>query len=187
MKIIETAIPGVLVLEPRVMRDERGFFLESFSARTFEELELRAHWVQDNHSRSQKNTLRGLHFQLAQPQAKLCRVARGRVLDVAVDIRVGSPHFGQHVAVELSDENARMIWVPRGFAHGFAVLSDEADFLYKCDDFYSGAQDQCGIVWNDADLGIDWNLEGAAIVSAKDENAPRLKDLSAAQLPKFLG
>ena len=185
MKIIETAIPGVLVLEPRVMRDERGFFLESYSARVFEELGLHANWVQDNHSRSQKNTLRGLHFQLLQPQAKLCRVARGRVLDVAVDVRVGSLHFGQHVAVELSDENAKMILVPRGFAHGFAVLSDEADFLYKCDDFYSGAADQCGIAFDDPDLGIQWDLQGAPLVSAKDENAPRLKDLGAAQLPFF--
>lgn len=172
-----TAIEGVCVLEPRVFRDARGFFLESFSGRDFLELGLANQWVQDNHSRSTKGTLRGLHFQPQHPQAKLCRVARGRVWDVAVDIRPDSPTFGHHVAVELSDENGLMLLVPRGLAHGFLVLSEEADFLYKCDEFYF-PDDQGHLKWDDEKLGIAWPLGGRApILSAKDVAAPSWQEL----------
>jgi len=177
LQLHPTAIEGVLILEPRVFRDPRGFFLESFSQRDFAELGIENTWVQDNHSRSTKGTLRGLHFQPQNPQAKLCRVARGRVWDVAVDIRPASPTFGQHVAVELSDENGRMLLVPRGLAHGFLVLSEEADFLYKCDEFYFPA-DQGYLRWDDPALGIAWPLEGMEpILSARDEAAPLLEEL----------
>ena len=179
LQLIETAIEGVVVLEPRVFRDARGFFLESYSARDFQTLGIENHWVQDNHSRSQKGTLRGLHFQVEHPQAKLCRVARGRVLDVAVDIRPDSRTFGQHVVVELNDENGKMLIVPRGMAHGFLVLSDEADFLYKCDDFYFPS-DQGELRFDDPHVNIEWSLEElgmAPILSAKDEAAPTWNEL----------
>lgn len=172
-----TTIEGVCVLEPRVFRDERGFFLESYSQRDFLELGLTNYWVQDNHSRSTKGTLRGLHFQPQHPQAKLCRVARGRVWDVAVDIRPDSPTFGNHVAVELSDQNGKMLLVPRGLAHGFLVLSEEADFLYKCDEFYF-PNDQGHLKWDDEHLGIAWPLDGMTpILSGKDEAAPTWDEL----------
>jgi len=177
LQLHPTAIEGVSILEPRVFHDPRGFFLESFSRRDFAELGIEISWVQDNHSRSTKGTLRGLHFQPQHPQAKLCRVARGRVWDVAVDIRPDSPTFGKHVAVELSDENGRMLLVPRGLAHGFLVLSEEADFLYKCDEFYFPA-DQGYLRWDDPALGIAWPLEGMEpILSARDEAAPLLEEL----------
>ncbi len=174
LQLHRTAIEGVVILEPRVFRDARGFFLESYSDRDFRMLGIQNHWVQDNHSRSQKGTLRGLHFQIEHPQAKLCRVARGRVLDVAVDIRPDSPTFGQHVAVELNDENGHMLLVPRGMAHGFLVLSDEADFLYKCDELYF-PNDQGELRYDDSHLNIAWPLEElnmAPLLSAKDAAAP---------------
>lgn len=179
LKISTTEIEGVLVLEPRVFQDPRGFFLESYSARDFQTLGIENQWVQDNHSRSQKGTLRGLHFQIEHPQAKLCRVARGRVLDVAVDIRPDSPTLGQHVAVELSDENGKMMLVPRGLAHGFLVLSEEADFLYKCDEFYFPT-DQGELRFDDPHVHVQWSLDElgmAPILSDKDRLAPTWKEL----------
>ena len=147
MQILDTDLPEVKIIEPRVFPDARGFFLETFHAGKYLQAGIDTNFVQDNHSRSARGTLRGLHFQLQQPQGKLCRVASGRVWDVAVDIRHGSPRFGQWVGVELSEENQRQIWVPRGFAHGFVVLSEFADFLYKCDDFYD-PNDDCGVAWD---------------------------------------
>lgn len=169
MKIIPTAIPEVLVLEPKVFGDARGFFFESFNQRAFDEATGTAHqFVQDNHSRSSQGVLRGLHYQVQQPQGKLVRVARGSVFDVAVDIRRGSATFGRWVGVELSEDNQRQLWVPPGFAHGFLVLSASADFLYKTTDYYAPAHERC-IAWNDTTLAIDWPLAGAQPqVSAKD-------------------
>ena len=188
MQIIPTQIPEVLVLEPRVFGDARGFFMETFSARAFAELGVERPFVQDNHSLSSRGTLRGLHYQLRHPQAKLCRVVRGAVWDVAVDIRRGSPTFGQHVAALLSAENKRQIYVPRGFAHGFLVLSDEAEFLYKCDDFYAPG-DEYGVRWNDAQLDIAWPLGeygvDAPLLSPKDEIAPLLSEIDETNLPAY--
>jgi len=181
MKLIETALPGVVILEPDIYSDARGFFLESYHRERFADLGITAEWVQDNHSRSTRGTLRGLHFQPGFPQAKLCRVVAGEVLDVAVDVRRGSPHFGQWTSALLSAENKRQIFIPRGFAHGFLVLSECAEFLYKCDDYYH-AHDERGIAWNDADLGIAWNIENP-ILSVKDQTNPRLRDC--AELPIF--
>ena len=190
MQIIATSLPEVLVLEPRVFGDARGFFMETFSARAFAEMGVERAFVQDNHSLSSRGTLRGLHYQLKNPQAKLCRVVRGAVLDVAVDIRYGSPTFGRHVAALLSAENKRQIYVPRGFAHGFLVLSDEAEFLYKCDDFYAPG-DEYGVCWNDPALGIEWPLDEygiqAPLLSGKDETAPLLAAVETENLPVFEG
>lgn len=172
MKVIETAIPGVLILEPKVFGDERGYFLESWNKRDFEAaIGREIHFVQDNESKSRYGVLRGLHFQTGNhSQSKLVRVVSGRVLDVAVDIRKGSPWFGQHVCCELSGENHRQFFIPRGFAHGFSVLSEEAVFQYKCDRLY--APDHEGaIAWNDPALGIDWGLpEADIILSEKDKH-----------------
>ncbi|WP_326534113.1 dTDP-4-dehydrorhamnose 3,5-epimerase [Pseudorhodoferax sp.] len=169
MKITPTAIPEVLLLEPKVFGDARGFFFESFNQRAFDAATGTAHaFVQDNHSRSAKGVLRGLHYQIQQPQGKLVRVARGAVFDVAVDIRRSAPTFGRWVGVELSEDNQRQLWVPPGFAHGFLVLSDSADFLYKTSDYYAPEHERC-IAWNDPALAIDWPLAGAAPqVSGKD-------------------
>jgi len=168
MKVTPTAIPDVLIVEPRVFGDERGFFYESFSARQFKELTgLEPNFVQDNHSRSAKNVLRGLHYQIRQPQGKLIRVAAGEVFDVAVDLRKGSPTFGKWVGQTLSAENNHQLWIPVGFAHGFLVLSDYAEFLYKTTDYWAPEHERC-IAWNDPDLAIRWPLEGAPILSAKD-------------------
>lgn len=168
MNVIETGIPGLLVLEPKVFGDARGFFMESFNARTFAELTgVKTDFVQDNHSRSGRGVLRGLHYQVRQPQGKLVRVARGRVFDVALDIRRGAPTFGRWVGAELSEDNQAQLWVPPGFAHGFVVLSESADFLYKTTDFYAPEHERC-ILWNDPALAIDWRLEGAPLLSAKD-------------------
>jgi dTDP-4-dehydrorhamnose 3,5-epimerase len=172
MKSTPTAIPDVLVLEPKVFGDARGFFLESFNARTLRELTgLDVQFVQDNHSRSAKGVLRGLHYQLRQPQGKLVRVVCGRVFDVAVDVRRASPTFGRWVGTELSEENNRQFWVPAGFAHGFVVLSDSADFLYKTTDYYAPEDERC-IAWDDPAIGVDWGLAQAGItepiLSAKD-------------------
>lgn len=169
MKVIKTAIPEVLILEPRVFGDTRGFFMESYNARAFREATgLSINFVQDNHSRSTKGVLRGLHYQIKQPQGKLVRVVRGAVFDVAVDLRQSSPTFGQWVGVELSEDNHRQLWIPEGFAHGFLVLSECADFLYKTTDYYAPEHERC-IVWNDPELGIQWPLESAPRLSAKDQ------------------
>ncbi|EXF91256.1 dTDP-4-dehydrorhamnose 3,5-epimerase [Pseudomonas fluorescens HK44] len=176
MNVVTTDLPGVLIIEPKVFGDERGFFYESFNAKAFEAATgLNPTFVQDNHSRSQKGVLRGLHYQLENTQGKLVRVIAGEVLDVAVDIRRSSPHFGQSVAVRLSAENNRQLWVPEGFAHGFAVLSDYAEFLYKTTDYYTPSAERC-IRWDDPALGIDWQLSEAPQLSAKDQAGKLLKD-----------
>lgn len=168
MKVIKTEIPDLLMLEPKVFGDERGFFMESFNARTFHELTgIDVEFVQDNHSRSAKDVLRGLHYQIQQPQGKLVRVVRGSVFDVAVDIRKSSPTFGNWVGVELTEDNQRQFWIPPGFAHGFLVLSDSADFLYKTTEYYAAEHERC-IHWNDPAIGIDWPIEGEPRLSAKD-------------------
>ncbi|MDT4847819.1 dTDP-4-dehydrorhamnose 3,5-epimerase [compost metagenome] len=176
MKAIPTDIPDVLILEPRVFGDERGFFFESFNARTFAEVTgVTCDFVQDNHSRSQRGVLRGLHYQLQQPQGKLVRVVQGEVFDVAVDVRRNSPTFGRWVGVHLSAENKRQLWVPAGFAHGFLVLSEQAEFLYKTTDYYAPEHERC-IRWDDPDLAIDWPLAEAPQLSAKDQAGARFKD-----------
>lgn len=176
MKIIETEIPDVLVIEPRVFEDERGFFLESFNERAFQEkANISARFVQDNHSRSAKNVLRGLHYQIQQPQGKLVRVVAGEILDVAVDIRQSSKYFGQWVGVKLNAQNRHQIWVPPGFAHGFLVLSEYAEVLYKTTDYYA-PQYERSILWNDPDIGIVWNLSEEAILSGKDQAGKLIKE-----------
>ena len=178
MKLIHTAIPDVLIIEPKVFGDQRGFFYESFNRRQFASLIGRdLDFVQDNHSRSEKNVLRGLHFQMQQAQGKLVRVIQGAVFDVAVDIRKSSPTFGQHVAIELSAENQRMLWVPEGFAHGFLVTSATAEFLYKTTAYYAPEFER-SIAWNDPALAIAWPIEGAPSLSAKDQQAPLLADVT---------
>lgn len=168
MNCIPTTIPEVLIIEPKVFGDERGFFFESFNRRQFTEMIGRdVDFVQDNHSRSAKNVLRGLHYQIQQPQGKLVRVVQGEVFDVAVDIRKSSPTFGQWVGEILSAENKRQLWIPEGFAHGFVVLSDTAEFLYKTTDYYAPAHERC-ILWNDTTLQIEWPKGIQAILSAKD-------------------
>ena len=167
MKVNPTQIAGVLIVEPTVFGDDRGFFLESFNERAMREIGIDAHFVQDNHSRSQRNVLRGLHYQINQPQGKLVRVVDGTVFDVAVDIRRNSSTFGKWVGVELSAENKRMFWMPAGIAHGFVVLSDSADFVYKATDYYAPEFERT-ILWNDRDLGIQWPLMGEPILSSKD-------------------
>jgi dTDP-4-dehydrorhamnose 3,5-epimerase len=169
------ALPEVLILEPRIFGDARGFFLESFNARAFAAATgIEASFVQDNHSRSGKGVLRGLHYQILQPQGKLVRVVRGRVFDVAVDLRRSSPRFGQWAGAELSEDNHRQLWIPPGFAHGFLVLSESADFLYKTTDYYA-PQHERSVLWNDPGIGIDWPLEGdEPLLSAKDRDAPPL-------------
>ena len=168
MKVIQTEIHDALILEPKVFGDSRGFFLESYNKRMLAEAAgIRAEFVQDNHSRSARGVLRGLHYQLQQPQGKLVRVACGAVFDVAVDIRRRSPTFGKVACVELSDANQRMFWLPPGLAHGFLVVSELADFLYKTTDYYAPEHERC-ILWNDAELAIPWPLTGAPNLSAKD-------------------
>jgi dTDP-4-dehydrorhamnose 3,5-epimerase len=168
MKVIDTKIPDVKIIEPEVFGDERGFFLESFNKKQFSEaIGQDIDFVQDNHSRSQKGVLRGLHYQIKQPQGKLVRVTSGKVFDVAVDIRQSSPTFGQWVGQELSVENHRQFWIPEGFAHGFVVLSDTADFMYKTTDYYAPEHERC-IKWDDPDLAIDWHYDGQPVLSEKD-------------------
>lgn len=168
MKATPTAIPDVMVIEPKVFGDARGFFFESFNQQAFNNAtSLSVNFVQDNHSRSAKGVLRGLHYQLQQPQGKLVRVVRGAVFDVAVDIRKSSPTFGQWVGVELSEDNHKQLWVPPGFAHGFLVLSESADFLYKTTDYYAPAHERC-IAWDDPAIGIEWPAGIAPQLSAKD-------------------
>ena len=175
MNVTETSLPGVLLIEPKVFGDARGFFLESWNRQTFAGLGLNLDFVQDNHSRSAKGVLRGLHYQLNEPQGKLVRVVSGAVFDVAVDVRKSSPHFGQWVGYELSADNHRMLWIPPGFAHGFLVLSEVADFLYKTTAYYAPQWDR-GIRWDDPQIGVQWPLEGAPTLSAKDQDQPLLKD-----------
>ncbi len=169
MKIIPTAIPDLLILEPKVFGDARGFFFESFNASSFRQATgLDATFVQDNHSRSQKGVLRGLHYQIRQPQGKLVRVVRGAVFDVAVDIRQSSPAFGRWLGIELTEDNHRQVWIPPGFAHGFVVLTDSAEFLYKTSAYYAPDYERC-ILWNDPAIGIQWPLAGDPLVSDKDK------------------
>lgn len=168
MTVIATAIPEVLIIEPKVFGDARGFFFESYNAAQFtRETGLQLDFVQDNHSKSAKGVLRGLHYQIVQPQGKLVRVVSGEVFDVAVDIRKSSPTFGKWVGVHLSGENFRQLWVPPGFAHGFVVLSETAEFLYKTTDYYAPAHERC-IAWNDPTLAIEWPIDFAPSLSAKD-------------------
>jgi dTDP-4-dehydrorhamnose 3,5-epimerase len=183
MKRIDTALPGVWIIEPTVWRDERGFFFESYQEMKFAELGIRARFVQDNHAKSVKGTLRGLHYQIARPQAKLCRVVQGAVLDVVVDVRHGSPTFGQHAVEVLSAENLRLVYVPPGFAHGYAVLTETAEFLYKCSDFYF-PQHERGLLWSDPALGIDWRIS-SPILSAKDRAHPPLAEIPTNELPAY--
>ena len=176
MKVTPTALPEVLIIEPKVFGDQRGFFFESFNQKAFNDATgLDAKFVQDNHSRSSKGVLRGLHYQIQQPQGKLVRVVRGSVFDVAVDIRKSSPHFGRWIGVELSEENHRQLWVPPGFAHGFLVTSDTADFLYKTTDYYAPEFERC-VAWNDPSVGVEWPLAGIAPqLSSKDQAGQRLE------------
>ncbi|NCR72638.1 MAG: dTDP-4-dehydrorhamnose 3,5-epimerase [Microcystis aeruginosa LG13-12] len=177
MKVIPTEIPDVLIIEPQVYGDDRGFFLESFNQKDFrEKTGVNTTFVQDNHSMSLKNVLRGLHYQIPNPQGKLVRVVNGSVFDVAVDARKGSPTFGQWVSCVLSAENKRIFWVPEGFAHGFLVLSERAEFLYKTTNYYYPQYEKT-ILWNDADLGIDWPLEIPPILSPKDQAGQPFKSV----------
>ena len=178
MEVIKTKIPGVVIIEPRLFPDARGYFFESFSKLEFEEKVGKIDFVQDNESKSSYGVLRGLHFQKPPyAQSKLVRVVKGAVLDVAVDIRKGSPTYGQHVAVELTEDNHRQFFIPRGFAHGFAVLTDEVIFQYKCDNFYAPASEGA-IAWDDPDLGIDWRVPAEQVIlSEKDKKHPRLKEI----------
>jgi dTDP-4-dehydrorhamnose 3,5-epimerase len=175
MNVIATTIPDVRIIEPKVFGDARGFFYESYNRRTLAALGIDGEFVQDNHSKSAKNVLRGLHYQIRQPQGKLVRVIAGEVLDVAVDIRRGSPTFGKWVSFVLSAENRRMAWIPPGFAHGFVVRSESAEFLYKTTDYYAPEHER-SIAWNDPDLAIDWQLDGEPVLSAKDRDGKRLRD-----------
>lgn len=177
MKISETRIPDVKLIEPRVFGDERGFFMETWNERAFREAGIDARFVQDNHSRSAKNTLRGLHYQIRQPQGKLVRVTRGEVLDVAVDLRPDSDTFGQWVGEYLSEENKRILWVPPGFAHGFLVTSDTADFQYKCSDLYAPEHERC-IRWDDPTIAVDWGkvVPSALLLSEKDSKGMSLAE-----------
>ncbi|MFP5403655.1 MAG: dTDP-4-dehydrorhamnose 3,5-epimerase [Gammaproteobacteria bacterium] len=167
MEVVATQHPEVLLLRPKVFGDARGFFFESYNRKTFAELGLDAEFVQDNHSRSAKGVLRGLHYQIRQPQGKLVRVAVGEVFDVAVDLRRGSPHFGRVATMRLSADTHEMAWIPPGFAHGFLVLSDYAEFLYKTTDYYAPEHER-SLLWNDPELAIDWPLDGEPLLSAKD-------------------
>ena len=176
MKVIPTAIPDVLIIEPKVFGDERGFFFESFNSLAFSQATGLTHnFVQDNHSRSGRGVLRGLHYQFKQPQGKLVRVVRGAVFDVAVDIRKSSPTFGKWVGVELTEQNHRQLWVPPGLAHGFLVTSESADFLYKTTDYYAPEHERC-LLWNDPAIGIEWPLDSEPQLSAKDKVGQRLAD-----------
>lgn len=187
MNVIQTQLPGVLIFEPKVFGDSRGFFVETFRDSLREECGIPA-FVQDNQSRSSRGVLRGLHYQLMQPQGKLVRVASGRVFDVAVDVRRGSPTFGRWAGVILDDTSHRQFYVPPNFAHGFVVLSETADFVYKCTDYYHPPS-EAGVAWNDPDIGIEWPAEILDVValSGKDAALPRLKEQSPNRLPIFAG
>jgi|SRR5215216_4558860 len=183
MKRIETSLPGVCIIKPQVFSDARGFFFESYQEKKFAELGIADKFVQDNHAQSRKGTLRGLHYQVERPQAKLCRVIQGEVLDVVVDIRNGSPHFGQYTSVILSAENMQQIYIPKGFAHGYLVLSETAEFLYKCSDFYYPEYER-GIIWNDAEIAINWGIQDP-VLSAKDLSHPQLSKVRLSELPNY--
>ena len=183
MEVISLEIPDVKLIKPRVFPDDRGFFMQTYHEKQYREAGIDVRFVQDNRSRSTQGVLRGLHYQLKNPQDKLVSVIRGEVFDVSVDIRRGSPTFGKWVGAVLSEENHHQLFVPKGFAHGFCVLSDEVDFVYKCSDFYTPG-DEYGIHWNDPDIGIDWPLENV-ILAAKDQDAPLLKDVSADNLSVY--
>lgn len=179
MRVVPTSLPDVLMIEPTVFGDARGFFLESFNARDFAAASgLEIEFVQDNHSRSARGVLRGLHYQLCEPQGKLVRVVRGRVFDVAVDMRRSSPHFGHWAGAELSEDNHRQLWIPEGFAHGFLVLSESADFIYKTTAYYAPEHERC-LAWNDPEVGIAWPLEGEPRLSAKDREGRALMQCEA--------
>jgi dTDP-4-dehydrorhamnose 3,5-epimerase len=179
MQILRTEIPDVLIIEPRVFGDDRGFFYESYNERRFTELTGRAaHFVQDNHSRSSANVLRGLHYQVRQPQAKLVRVIAGEVFDVAVDMRRSSPTFGRWLGVTLSAQNKRQLWIPEGFAHGFLVTSESAEFLYKTTDYWAPEHERT-VRWDDPEIGIAWPLQGAPLLSAKDREGLPLSQAEA--------
>jgi dTDP-4-dehydrorhamnose 3,5-epimerase len=182
---LETSLPGVWELQPEILRDARGFFLETYHQQKFSALGITEIFVQDNHSCSTKGALRGLHYQLGRAQAKLCRVVEGEALDVAVDIRVGSPTFGKWTGVRLSAERQNQVFIPRGFAHGFLALTDSVQFLYKCSDFYDPASEH-GILWNDPDLAIAWGVANP-IVSGKDAEYPTLAAVSREFLPQYTG
>ncbi len=183
MRVIDTELPGVLVVEPRVWGDHRGFFLETFQSERYADVGIPGPFVQDNWSRSVRGTLRGMHFQEPDPQGKLVQVVRGAVWDVAADVRRGSPTFGRWVGVELSEENKRQLWVPPGFAHGFVVLSEVADFFYKCTALYR-PENERSVAWNDSELGIVWPID-APLLSTKDAAAPTLA--TAPVLPAYAG
>ncbi len=176
MKVVETSIPDVLIIEPKVFGDERGFFYESFNAAAFEAATgLKRQFVQDNHSKSQRGVLRGLHYQIQQPQGKLVRAVAGEVFDVAVDLRKSSPSFGRWFGTHLSAQNQRQLWIPEGFAHGFVVLSESAEFLYKTTDYYAPEHER-SLLWNDPELGIQWPFDEAPQLSAKDQAGKLLRD-----------
>lgn len=183
MNVIETNLPGVVVLEPKVFGDQRGFFVETFRETTLRAAGINETFVQDNHSRSSKGVLRGLHYQLVNPQGKLVRVSRGKIFDVVVDVRKDSPTFGQWFGTVLDDESLRMVYLPPGFAHGFVALSEVVDFIYKCTNYYHAESEQC-IAWNDPDIGIDWTISDVSL-SAKDQTALNLSQLPAELLPDF--
>jgi dTDP-4-dehydrorhamnose 3,5-epimerase len=178
MKAIPTKLAGVFILEPRVFNDHRGFFLESYNERTMSDLGIRSRFVQDNHSCSERNVLRGLHYQLEHAQGKLVRVVIGEILDAAVDLRRSSPTYGKWIAERLSEENKRILWIPSGFAHGFRVLSEKAHVLYKTTDFYDASAERT-LAWNDPDLNIDWQLDSPPILSAKDARGMALREAPA--------
>jgi dTDP-4-dehydrorhamnose 3,5-epimerase len=180
---IETSLPGVVELRSKIHRDSRGYFMETYNAATFAALGVSESFVQDNQSRSAKGTLRGLHYQLRHPQAKLCRVIEGEALDVTVDIRVGSPHFGKWISVVLSATEQNQIYIPPGFAHGFLALTEGVEFLYKCSDFYEPS-DEYGVLWSDPDLQISWGV-AAPVISEKDSKYPKLSDIRHKFLPRY--
>ena len=186
MNKIETNIVGVYIIEPDVFGDDRGFFMETYSKAVFDELGLNVEFVQDNHSKSAAGVLRGLHYQSGREQAKLVRVVTGAVYDVVVDIRVGSPTFGQWLGVELSEKNKLMFYVPEGLAHGFYTLEDNTQFLYKCSDFYAPESEKT-ILWNDPDLNVDWKIKDfdSVVLSAKDKSGIKLKDMPESELPRY--
>lgn len=182
MRVRETALPGVVVIEPAVFRDERGFFLESYHEGRFADAGLPTNFVQDNHSRSAKSVLRGLHYQLNNPQGKLVTVVTGAIFDVAVDIRIGSPNFGRWVGEILSEQEPRLLWIPPGFAHGFCVLTENADVVYKCTAPYD-ASDERGVIWNDPTIGVQWPTD-EPFLSPRDMRQPAFADATSA-LPRF--
>lgn len=182
MQIETTKLPGVLILKPKIFKDERGFFLESYNRKVFTEAGIEEEFVQDNHSKSSRGVIRGLHFQVQYPQGKLVRVIQGNVLDVVVDIRRGSPTYKNWISIEINSSNMRQIWIPAGLAHGFNVLSETAEILYKTTDYYH-PKDEAGIQWNDPDLNIDWR-NSAPILSDKDQNLPFLREIESI-LPVF--